>query len=350
MPFNRPTLAEIQARVEADVASRLGLGALMRRGILLMLARVLAGASHLLHGHLDWLARAIFVDTAESLELDRHAAIYGVVRKPASLALGPVVFAGTDLTVVPSGTRVRRADGVEYETTADGTIDGAVVSIEVEAIDPGVDGNAAEGLVLELVVPIAGIDGDALVGVGGLIGGADVETDAALRFRVLQRIQNPPQGGSTADYVKWALAQPGVTRAWCLPLYFGAGTVGVTFVTDDAPAGPIPTPGEVDALQAYIDELRPVTAQVFVFAPEELLLEPVLSIVPDTPAMRAAVEASIEDLLRREAVPGQPLYLSHLREAISTTPGEIDHQVVAPAADVSTSTAQLLVLGAITWQ
>ena len=38
MPFARPTLSEIQERVEADVASRMGLGALLRRGGLFVLS------------------------------------------------------------------------------------------------------------------------------------------------------------------------------------------------------------------------------------------------------------------------------------------------------------------------
>lgn len=350
MPFQRPTLAQIQARVEADLAGRLGLGALLRRGMLYVLARVLAGASHEQHGHLAWLGRALFPDTAEAAELDRWASIWGVARKAATLAGGTVTFTGADASVIPAGTRLRRADGVELETQAEGTISGDDVSVEVLAVDPGVAGNTAAGLLLQLVVPIAGVDDEATVDAPGLAGGADTETDTALRARLLQRIQFPPQGGATSDYVGWALEQPGVTRAWCIPSYWGAGTVGLTFTTDDAPGGPIPTPGDVALLQAYADELRPVTAQLFVFAPVELTLDPVLSVTPDTAAMRAAVEASLEDLLRREAAPGSTLYLSHIREAISTTPGEVDHEVVEPAEDVTTTTGQLLRLGTITWQ
>ena len=66
-----------------------------------------------------------------------------------------------------------------------------------------------------------------------LDGGTDEETDEELRARVLRRIRQPPMGGDAYDYVAWALAVPGVTRAWCSPLEMGIGTVTVRFMMDD---------------------------------------------------------------------------------------------------------------------
>ena len=48
----------------------------------------------------------------------------------------------------------------------------------------------------------------------------------------LFRIQNPPMGGSEADYVRWAMAVPGVTRAWAA-VEQGIGTMTVRFLMDD---------------------------------------------------------------------------------------------------------------------
>jgi uncharacterized phage protein gp47/JayE len=66
-----------------------------------------------------------------------------------------------------------------------------------------------------------------------LTGGTDQETDDELRLRVLTRIRQPPMGGDADDYVAWALAVPGVTRAWCSPLEMGIGTVTVRVMCDD---------------------------------------------------------------------------------------------------------------------
>ena len=63
----------------------------------------------------------------------------------------------------------------------------------------------------------------------------------------------------------------------------------------------------------------------------------------------AAIEAEIIDLLRREAVPGGTVLLSHLREAISIAAGEADHALTIPAANVTHATGELAVLGTITW-
>ena len=47
-----------------------------------------------------------------------------------------------------------------------------------------------------------------------------------------EAFQEKPQGGSDADYKKWALAVSGVTRAWVEPRLMGAGTVGVYIMID----------------------------------------------------------------------------------------------------------------------
>ncbi|MEI7000453.1 baseplate J/gp47 family protein, partial [Klebsiella pneumoniae] len=52
------------------------------------------------------------------------------------------------------------------------------------------------------------------------------------RSRGLLAYQNPLQGGSDADYKKWALAVSGVTRAWVKRRIMGAGTVGVYIMCD----------------------------------------------------------------------------------------------------------------------
>ena len=65
-----------------------------------------------------------------------------------------------------------------------------------------------------------------------MTGGVEAENDDDLRARILQRIQNPPMGGAQADYVTWALAVPGVTRAWAAPEQ-GIGTITVRFLMDE---------------------------------------------------------------------------------------------------------------------
>lgn len=349
MPFDRPTLAALKTQAKEEVASRLGLGALLPRSPLAVLATVEAGQAHLLHGHLAYLARQLFPDSAEAEYLDRWAGIWAVVRKAATYAAGAVDLTGSAAATVPAGTKLRRADGAEYSVDAELVLGGAGTgTAQVTALAAGADGDADAGVQLVLSSPVSGVSSTASVGAGGLTGGTDEESDEDLLARLLSRVQNVPQGSAAADYVKWALEVAGVTRAWALGGHLGAGTVGVTFVLD-AEDDIIPDSAAVAAVQAALDERRPVTAAVTAFAPSEVALDPEIELTPNTAVVQAAVTAAIEDLLVREAEPGGTLLLSRLREAISNAEGEVDHVLVAPAADVTVAAGELLTLGTITW-
>ena len=55
MPFTKPTLQEIVDRIDSDIQSRItGATTFLRRSILKVLGRVLAGAIHLLYGYLEF--------------------------------------------------------------------------------------------------------------------------------------------------------------------------------------------------------------------------------------------------------------------------------------------------------
>lgn len=348
MPFSRPTLQELINRTSADAVARLGLEELLRRDDMQVLTRVLSGAAHGLHGHVAWMAEQVIIDTAEAEYLERWANIWGVTRKAASFASGPITLTGTTGAVIPAGTLLAAANGQEYETDAEVTLAAGTATAQVTALAAGQAGNLAAGTTLTLVSPVAGVNSQAAVASGGLVGGADTETDAALRARLLARIQAPPHGGAKADYIAWALDVAGVTRAWVYPGELGLGTVTVRFVRDDD-ASIIPDAAEVQAVQDYIDARRPVTADVTVVAPIAVPLNLTIQLTPNTSAVQAAVQAEIKDLLRREAEPGGTILISHIREAISLAAGETNHVLTVPAADVTHAVGQIATMGTITW-
>lgn len=351
MPFQRPTLIELKERVAADLDSRLpGSDARLRRSNTAIIATVHAGAVHGLHGHLEYLSKQILPDTAEEEYLERWASIWGVARKEAAAAAGTVTFTGTNGAVIAAGTPLQRSDGAEFTVDVDVVIAAGVAAAAVTAVDAGSACNTAAGSTLTLVSPIAGVNAAVTVTIGGISGGTDIESDDDLRSRLLFAIRQPPHGGADFDYVEWALEVPGVTRAWCYPAYLGAGTVGLAVVCDDQPGGIIPDAAKVQEVQAYIDSLRPVTADVTVWAPIAKPLDLVIELAPSTVAVQAAVEAELADLITREAVPNGTIYVSHIREAISLAAGEIDHTLVSPTADFTCVGGEIAVMGAITWQ
>jgi len=344
--YSRPTLSEIVTRTRADLVSRLSADDILRRADADVYARVLSGLAHGLYGYVDYLANQIIYDTAEAEFLARWASIWGVTRKPASTATGSVTFAVSSGAVIPSGTLLQALDGVQYQTTADATVTVPTATASVAALVAAAAGNRTTGQTLTLTSPIVGVQSSATA--GALTGGADLESDDDLRARLIDRIQQPPHGGDAHDYVTWALEVPGVTRAWCFPLELGEGTVTVRFVRDDD-ASLIPDAGEVAAVQAYIDALRPVTAAVTVVAPTAVPLAFSIAVAPNTAAVKAAVQAELSDLIARESKPGGTIYLSHIRAAISAAVGEDNYTMSAPSADVTNTAGNMTTLGTITW-
>ena len=218
MPFDRPTLTEIDANSAGRrIVSRLpGTDPLLRRSYIGALIRSMAGGLHELYGFQQWIADQAFPDTAEAAELLRWASIWGLTPVPAGKGRGGDPRRGHgrhgrsgELTVWRSG-----AD-VDYQSLAEFVMPAAETgNINVEAVVAAAAGNAPVDVILSLVSPISGLGSQANVSTA-LAGGADIESDASLRARLLSRIQNPPRGGTSEDYEFWsATAHPDVTRAW----------------------------------------------------------------------------------------------------------------------------------------
>jgi uncharacterized phage protein gp47/JayE len=297
MSFDRPDLATLLDRARTDIESRLeGADAGLRRSVLGVLATMHAGAAHGLYGYLDYLSAQLMPDTAEVEYLDRWAGIWKIARTPAAKATGTALCSGTSGAVLPAGALLRRADAVEYEVTVETALADGAASVPIRARVSGASGNADAGAKLSLASPV-----------------------------------------------------PGVTRVWVSPLELGAGTVTVRIMTDETTDDGIPTGESVALVQAALDAARPVTADLTVAAPTPAPLNPQIALSPDTSAVRAAVQAELLDLLRREARPGGTILVSHLREAVSIAAGENDHVLVSPAADVAHATGEIATLGAISW-
>lgn len=349
MPFVRPTLSTLITRVTNDISGRMA-GAVnaLSRSVVAVLAKVMAGAASGLYGYLTFLADQILPDTAEAEYLVRHASTWGLRRKGGTAASGIATATGANGTAIDVGTVLVRIDGARFRTTAAAIVAAGTASLSIEAEIAGEDGNTTALSQLTFASPIAGVQAAATISGGGLSGGSADEDYEVLRARLLQRIRNPAQGGSKSDYERWALEVDDVTRAWVYPLYLGDGTVGVTFVTDGRD-NIIPLTADVEAVQVHIDEVRPVTADVTVFAPIPFDVDIEIGVSPSTAEVKAAVEAELADLFTRDSEPGGTIYISRLREAISIAAGEHHHTLEAPADDVIASTGHLPRLGTVTW-
>lgn len=348
MSFYRPTLSDLIARAQADIDAALpGADSRVRRNVLNVLARAHAGAMHGAYGMIDRAARFL-PDVAESDMLVRWAAAFGLTRKAAEPASGTATLTGTNGVTVATGAILVRADGARYVTTGDATIASGAAAAPIEAEEAGVAGLMDEGQTLTFMSPVAGVNAVATVAAGGIAGGAEEEGDEDLRARLLERMRSQPAGGKAADYVRWAKEVAGVTRAWVYGNWDGLGTVKLLFVMDGR-EDIIPAGGDVALVAAKIGSERPVTAEVTVAAPVADPLDFAITLTPDTPAVRAAVEAELRDLIAREAEPGGTVLISHIREAISIAAGETDHVLTSPTANMTAAAGEIITMGAITW-
>lgn len=309
-------------------------------------ATALAALAEGQYRHQEWILRQVFADTADTAYLERHCAMYRIWRKAAAAAAGSIRISGAPNTVLPAGL-VAQVGDIAYQTSAPGQIDGSGQAlIACHCLSTGSAGNQLDNTPAKLQSPPAGIDADAVL--TSMVGGTDIESDAALLGRLLSLLRQPPAGGNAYDYYRWAMDVPGVEAAFVYPLRRGLGTVDVAILT----ASGLPSPDVVRAVQQYIDERRPVTAKnVQVMAPQRVPLNVSVRVSPaDGYTLPAVKDAAARALSAYFATikPGDTVYKSHIEALISDTPGVRDRVLDSPAANQNaaiTPQIQWLALG-----
>ncbi|OBU85880.1 baseplate J/gp47 family protein [Chromobacterium subtsugae] len=378
MPYATPTLTALRQQVAQDIAANVpGGDGLLRFSNLGVMASAQAAMAYGHYDYIDFVAKQSTPWTATGEFLQGWGAMKGVYIKPATPAAGAATFPGQVNAQLPSGALITRGDGQQYIVTAAGVVGAnSSVTVPISAVpDPiglvGAAGNSPAGTVLSLAQSLPGIQASG-VAATALTGGADLEGDEPYRSRVLSAFQSTPQGGAQKDYITWAMAVPGVSRAWCAPNGFGPGTVVVYVMLDGAesanggfpvgsngvsqfdqgpggvPRGVVATGDQLTVANA-IAPLQPVTALVYVVSP---ISNPVPFTIKGVPvASQAAVALAIAGVFFQYGQPGGSISLQLIWSAIATVAGVSDFIVVSPSgADITSPTGYLPVLGPITWQ
>lgn len=279
----------------------------------------------------DFIARQAIPIKSVGEFLDGWLSTYGIARKPAYTAGGAVSGTGLDGNLLASGSLLQAGDGRQYRLTADAPVSGGVVAGNIVALLAGASGNLAAGTSLSLVSAQAGIDSQFVVGSDGISGGTDGEKDEEAVFRLQQRLSNPPLGGAPADYARWAMELPGITRAWGVRNPAGPTSAGVIIMADANVAPGIPTAGQRKLVFDYIrDPRRGPPDELFVILPTPKVINVKVRLSPDSAATRTQMIAALQDLFFREATPGEAMPMSHLVEVISGVRGEFNHTLMEP--------------------
>lgn len=366
MPHVKPTLKQIYARVSSDmetrINNRISQGALgifqvkiLKVSLLGVLCAVIAGASYMLYGFLEYLAKQILPDTAEDDWLLRWARLYNYTQKAAQKASGTARFTGTVGTVVAAGTIIQNTYGILFETLQAGTItlNGfGYADIPVSATVAGISGNVTTTS-MSLQSPLEHIDTEVTFTVLPT-GGANQETVEELRARFLLKLRKPVTGGRLSDYVTWALSISGISRAWPKEAYNGAGTVGVIVAGPNNDA--VPSQTLIECLD-YIKTQKPLGVSVYVISIVKKACILTINVSSGTnDSTKDTILSNVSSVFTDEAEPGGTLLLSHLHGAI-TTSGVSNYKIVGisvagvsqPIDDIATTGFDLLSLSTITF-
>jgi uncharacterized phage protein gp47/JayE len=369
MPFARPTLTALRTQAIQDITTSgvPGLSGLLRNAVLAVLAWVMAGFTYGLYGFLDWIALQGVPFTATDEYLYAWGALVGIFPKDSTPAVGAAQFTGTPGLIVRAGSTLSRQDGTPYAATADARVDGTgVVLVPIEASVNGAATDCPAGTPISLDAPPPGVNAGGYT-VGPTQGGTDQETQDEFRTRMLARYAAPPQGGSESDYIGWATSVPGCTRAWIQPQGYGAGSVVIYPMFDDAnaanggfpigsdgaaseePRAPTAT-GDQLAIAEFVWTVQPVTALIWVAAPVAAPIAiDIAGLEPNTADMQAAIVASIDDMFLARAEVGGFTYPSDIYAAVLATPGVVRFAVDNPALPVPAPPGGLPVAGVVTF-
>lgn len=379
MPFKRKTLSELREENRQFMQAELkNIGALLRFGNLKVVADMDAGMSHLHYAYLDYIALQTNPFTSTGEWLAGWMALKQTYRKAATAARSPAVKStGTAGATLPAGTVLNRADGYQYVTDADLVISaGKSGTASITALLPDISddvsgggsaGNADAGTLLTLDANVPGID-NTLTLIEPATGGADIEKEEDFRQRGLQAYQNPPQGGSDADYKKWALEISGVTRAWIKRRGMGAGTVVVYIMCDGNDKtnngfpvgtdgvssledwGAIKATGDQGRVADYIYPLQADTAIIYVCSPIEKVVDLSISGIPDADSDTVqAIKDAINLLFFDNGTPdgSGKIYLSDINGAISQVTGTTGYVLESPSQNIILGTGELPLLGEV---
>lgn len=222
---------------------------------------------------LDQKGKANFLRYAQGAALDNLASFKKIVREPAKKAEATVRFAmtstRTSATAIPAGTRVSTEDNIYFEVASYSEIPvgSLYADVKVQAIDAGESGNGiAAGLINKIVDPLPYIE--SVTSTTASAGGADIESDADLTYRVYMAPAGYSVAGPKDAYEYFAKS----FRADVADVeVFSPAPCKVTvrFLLD---GGVIPDQKTRNEMLAYLSDetRRPLADEVTVEVPEEV--------------------------------------------------------------------------------
>ncbi len=268
---------------------------------------------------------------------------------------------------------VTAADEFQYTMASDpvspatGTITAtwAILTFPCRSVLTGADQNQVADTQLTLGSPVPDVDSIGRVTLDALAGGADQETDPALKVRYLFAIRNPISQFNVAAIVLAAKSITGVTRVWVREATPATGQVTVHFMRDLDDDNGIPTGSELTDVDGAVQAIRPANTDptdVIIAAPEAVpSVYTFDALSPNTATMQAAIEANLEQFYREETevddgvvVEGdipEEAYVATIYNTIDPVTGETvqSFTLSAPAGDITVTAGKIGTLSTVTF-
>lgn len=186
------------------------------------------------------------IENLQGDELDAYVHQWtDLQRKTAQKASGYIEVTGNG--VIYSGTIVATEDNIQYEVVSDVTINGTA-SVPIVAINSGESSNTSANTVTKIVTSNANVK--SITNPNAIEGGADEETDDALRDRYYLRLSMPATSGNKAHYILWARECNGVGGAKATRDKTIKNKVNIYICDND---GNVADTSTIKAVQNYID-------------------------------------------------------------------------------------------------
>jgi uncharacterized phage protein gp47/JayE len=367
MSWQTPTLDALVTDSVRDFNAALpGADAALARNNLHPTAKVIAGGLYGIHLHAAWAADQRFVLTCDADQLDRHGAEMkpAVPRKAAAPARGFIIMTAAGAATLAAGAILSRSDGATFTADAGAIVNASIATVAVTAVEPGAAAATAAAAVLTAQSGLTGV-ATFEVAAGGLGGAADTESDDAYRSRLLFSKAFPEHAGAPADWLRYTLAVPGVTRAFIEPLGSGRGTVVVYPFFDGSRANGLPLDSDLAIVRAALLAAAPGAGLGVVRAATPVAVPVTIAgLAPDTPEARSAVAAEIAATFARESrvagiasphpsmpflATAQTFSRSWIWQAAANASGEQRHSVTLPAADITLAAGEVAVMGALSF-
>lgn len=307
------------------------------------------------HYQLQAACTQMLVQYATAPALDELGKLVGATRLAAAGARVTLTFSivsGHGGVVIPSGTRVGTSDGkvvFAVITNTDVEVGETTKDVECVAENIGVIGNGyTAGTITEILDPLAFVTGVTNAGVSS--GGADTETDAEFRDRIILAPSQFSVAGPRDAY-KFFARRASSAIIDVAVAQIEPGTVGVYPLV----AGGVTGPEIISLVEAELndDSVRPLTDTVVVEAPTVVDYDIEVEVETYENAEVSTVEDEIQTALEayaesKETAMGQDVMLSQIIARAASVAGVYNVTVVSPVADLVIAFNEVAIVGTVT--